>query len=136
MPDISDIILMDVSKILPHSYEKFCVCISSSSKYFYINSLHREMYDDFEIKSSDYGFLKHDSHVGCHKAHLLGDELVIRKIGKLNRKDMMKILNKIKNSKHLPKAEKESISCELEEWLNNCQENKLNDFTILQPTGL
>jgi hypothetical protein len=39
---------------------------------------------------------------------------------------MKKILNKIKNSKRLPKSKKDLIVIELEEWLNNYQENKLS----------
>ncbi len=118
MPNISDVILMDVSKIMPERTTKYCVCISAGNdRYFYINSEHREMYDDFKIMASDYDFLKHDSYVGCHEAYLLREELIIRKLGNLNYDDMLKILDKIQNSKRIAKAEKKALILEFETWL-------------------
>ena len=109
---------MDVSKIMPERATKYCVCISAGNdRYFYINSEHREMYDDFKIKASDYDFLKYDSYVGCHEAYLLGKELIIRKLGNLNCDDMLKILDKIQNSKRMTKTEKKTLILEFEMWL-------------------
>lgn len=129
MPSISEVILMDVSKIMPERAEKYCVCISAGDgKYFYINSEHREIYDDFEIKSSDYSFLSRDSYVSCHKAHVLDNEFIIRKLGNFGYDDMLKILNKIQNSKNINKAESSALIIELEEWLENYQENQLKNI--------
>jgi len=120
MPSISDVILMDVSKIMPERTVKYCVCVSAGNdRYFYINSEHREMYDDFKINASDYDFLAHDSYVGCHEAYLLGKELVIRKLGNLNHEDMLKILGKIQNSKRIAKTERKTLILEFETWLND-----------------
>jgi len=118
MPNISDVILMDVSKIMPERTTKYCVCISAGNdRYFYINSEHREMYDDFKINASDYDFLKYDSYVGCHEAYLLGKELIIRKLGNLNYDDMLKILDKVQNSKRIAKVEQKALILEFETWL-------------------
>jgi len=127
MPSISEVVLMDVSKIMPERSEKYCVCISAGNgKYFYINSEHRKMYDDFKIKAANYSFLRHDSYVGCSEAHVLGKELVVRKLGNFNYEDMLKILNKIRNSKRITEAERNAIVLELEEWFSNYAANKLS----------
>ena len=120
MPNISDVVLMDVSKIMPERATKYCVCISAGDdRYFFINSEHREMYDDFKIKASDYGFLTHDSHVCCHEAYRLGNELIIRKLGNLNYDDMLRISVKIQNSRRITKTERKTLAFELETWLND-----------------
>jgi len=118
MPNISDVVLMDVSKIMPERATKYCICVSASNdRYFYINSEHREMYDDFKIKASDYDFLTHDSYIGCHEAYLLKKELIIRKLGNLNYDDMLKISDKVRNSKRMVKTDKKALIIELETWL-------------------
>ncbi|MCL1957502.1 MAG: hypothetical protein FWF63_09285 [Fibromonadales bacterium] len=120
VPKISEVYIIDVSKILPHCETKYCICITTGiNKYFLINSENREMYDTFEINASDYKFLKHNSYVGCSKAHTLESNLIIKKIGNLNFNDMSKILEKIRKSKYIAKPERESMTLELEEWLNN-----------------
>ena len=59
MPDISDVLIINVSGEIAYRNTKHCVCISvSREKYFIINTNHREMHDDFNIKSADYDFLK------------------------------------------------------------------------------
>jgi hypothetical protein len=83
------------------------------------------MYDDFKILASDYDFLKDDSYVGCHKTYTFGKELIINKLGTLNHKDMLKILDKIRNSNTIPKSEKEALVFEIEHWLEDYQKNKL-----------
>lgn len=120
MPNISDVILMDVSKVMPERTTKYCVCVSAGNdRYFYINSEHRQIYDDFKIKASDYDFLTHDSYVGCHEAYRLGKELIIRKLGNLNYDDMLKILDKIQKSKRIAKTERKALIFEVETWLND-----------------
>jgi len=110
---------MDVSKIMPERTTKYCVCVSAGNdRYFYINSEHREMYDDFKIKAADYDFLTHDSYVGCHEAYLLRKELIIRKLGNLNYEDMLKVLDKIQNSRRMAKIERKNLILEFETWLN------------------
>jgi len=111
MPNITEVFLMDLSKVLSDRDSKFCVCVSSgNNRYLIINSLSREHYDDFKIEAKDYDFLKHDSYVSCHKAYILNSELIIKKLGNLNYGDMKKILNKIRNSKRIVEIEKETIS--------------------------
>jgi hypothetical protein len=128
VPQISDVYIIDVSKILPHCETKYCICITTGiNKYFLINSENRKIYDTFEISASDYSFLKHNSYVGCSKAHALESSLIVKKIGNLNFNDMSKILEKIRNSKYIIKPERETMALELEEWMSNYQENKLKD---------
>jgi len=82
-PQISEVYIIDVSKILPHCKTKYCICITTGiNKYFLINSENRKMYDTFKINVSDYSFLKQDSYVGCSKAHLLESNLIVKNIGK------------------------------------------------------
>ena len=120
---------MNVSKIISERDTKRCICISTGNgKYLFINSHHRDKYDDFKIESSEYSFLNHDSYVGCSEIIMLKDEHIIKKVGNLKYDDMRKILNKIKNSKFIVEAERDVIAVELEEWLNNYRENKLNDI--------
>ncbi|MDR1812260.1 MAG: hypothetical protein LBQ87_05495 [Candidatus Fibromonas sp.] len=125
MPVISEVMLIDVSKIMPERAKKYCVCISSdNNKYFVINSNHREMYDDFEIEASNYSFLSHDSYVCCHKTYILSEEFIVSKLGNINHGDMMKILDKIQNSRRIAEEERDTIALELKAWLNNYQDNK------------
>jgi uncharacterized protein (TIGR02145 family) len=59
MPNISEVFVIDVSGVIEYRDKKHCVCVSVAfDKYLLINTSHREIYDDFEIKSSDYAFLK------------------------------------------------------------------------------
>lgn len=129
MPNISEVFIIDVSNILPHSTTKYCICVSAgSNRYFLINSEHREMYDDFEIKSSNYSFLKKDSYVGCSETIVLKEEFIIKNVGRLKYDDMRKILEKIQKSKHIAKPEREDMALELEEWLNDYPENQLKNI--------
>ena len=133
MTNVSDVNAMDVFGVIEKpgkekTLEKYCVCISvgkNSDKYFYINSQHREMYDDFGIKASDYDFLEHDSYIGCSEVQILDKNRFHRKLGTLKHKDMLKILNKIRNSECIPEVEKEVLVSELEDWLENYTKNKL-----------
>jgi len=128
VPKISDVYIIDVSKILPHCETKYCICITTGiNKYFLINTENRKIYDTFEISASDYSFLKYNSYVGCSKAHALESSLIVKKIGNLNFNDMSKILEKIRKSKYIIKPERETMALELEEWMSNYQENKLKN---------
>jgi hypothetical protein len=121
MPKISDVLIVDVSGKIPLRDTKHCVCISvSKDKYLLINTDHREMYDDFQIKSSDYAFLKDtDRFVCCSKMYRFSPDRIIKKTGNLNRSDMIKIIDKIQNSKILDKMEKNSVIPELDKWLSD-----------------
>jgi hypothetical protein len=128
MANISEVYIIDVSKIMPHRTTKYGICVSAGeNRYFLINSDHREIYDDLKI--SNYDFLKHDSYVGCSKAHEFEKELIKERIGAIDYDDMAKILDKVKKSKHLDDATIETISYELETWLEqeNYAENKLKN---------
>jgi thioester reductase-like protein len=132
MPNISEIFVMDMSTILPYSDTKYCICVSVSENLgFLINSDHREMYDDFKIKASDYKFLNHDSYVGCSETFEISEDFIlsIKPLGNLNYDDMKKILEKIRNSKHFEEQERKNRILELEEWLNenNYAGNKLKN---------
>ena len=118
MPEISDVLIIDVSGTVGHRKTKHCVCISvSRDKYFLINTSHREMYDDFEIKSSDYAFLENvNRFVCCSKMYEFGPDKVIEKVGNLNFGDMAKIIDKIQKSRVLDKMEKNSVIPGLDKW--------------------
>jgi len=78
------------------------------------------MYDDFEIKSSDYEFLNSvNRSVSCLKLHHFDSNRIIEKVGNLNRGDMVKILDKIQNSKDIKKIDKDSVLPELKKWLSD-----------------
>jgi len=81
MPDISDVFIIDVSGKIGYRNTKHCVCISvSREKFFLINTSHREMYDDFNIKSSDYDFLGGiDRFVSCSMIHEFSPDKIIKK---------------------------------------------------------
>ena len=116
-------LVIDVSEKIAYRATKHCVCISlSEDKYLMINTNHRKMYDDFEIKSSDYGFLKGTNRfVCCSGMYEFPAGKVIDKVGKLNRDDMAKILDKIQNSKILTKRDKDSVIPGLDKWLSDNQ---------------
>jgi len=118
VPQISEVYIIDVSKILPHCETKYCICITTGiNKYFLINSENRKMYDTFKISASCYSFLKRDSYVSCSKAHILKNDFIIKKLGNLNFNDMSKILGKVKKSKNIIEVERDEIVSELEKWL-------------------
>jgi hypothetical protein len=131
MTNISDVNVMDVKGKVEHRDTKYCVCISTGDnkdRYFLIDSKSRKMYDDFEIKKSVYDFLEHDSHISCSKVYELEEERYIEKIGNVNYEDMQTILNKVRNSDRITRAEKDVIVPELENWLkdDNYAGNKLS----------
>jgi hypothetical protein len=119
VPNISDVFVADFSIVYKHRPTKHCVCVSvSADKYILINTDHREKYDDFEIKSSDYKFLgSKNRFVSCLKLYKSDSIKLLRYVGNLSRDDMIKIVDKIQNSKVLDKIEKDSILPELRKWL-------------------
>ena len=120
MSNISEVVVMDVSGVIGHRDTKHCVCVSvSTDKYLLINTSHRDIYDDFEIKSSEYAFLKSENRfVSCSKLYQFDSSKIIRSVGNLNRSDMAKIVDKIQNSESLKMAEKDFVILELDKWLS------------------
>ena len=121
MPSISEVVVVDVSKIFKHRPTKYCVCVSvSTDKYMMINTNHRDAYDDFEIESSEYVFLKHKNRfVACSEMFYVNPNTIIRSVGNLNHRDMAKIVDKIQQSKIMDKIEKDSVLPELNKWLSD-----------------
>jgi len=119
VPNISDVFVADFSKEYERRPTKHCVCVSISVKrYVIINTNHREIYDDFEIKSSDYEFLGSENRfVSCVKIYGSDSIKLLRHVGNLSRDDMIKIVDKIQNSKVLDEIEKEAVLPELKKWL-------------------
>ncbi|GBU21173.1 hypothetical protein R80B4_01062 [Fibrobacteres bacterium R8-0-B4] len=118
MPDISDVLITDVTRLFKHRDTKHCVCVSvSNNKFLVINSNHRDKYDDFEIKSADYAFLNSMNRlVCCSETYTFNNAEIIKKVGNLNRNDMVKIVEKIINSKILSDMEKNTVLPELNKW--------------------
>jgi hypothetical protein len=117
--NISDVFVANFSSEFEHRSTKHCVCVSvSTDKYVIINTDHREMYDDFEIKSSDDAFLEHKNRfVSCLKLYQSDSIKIHKHVGNLYREDMLKIVDKIQNSKVLDKTEKDSVLPEIKKWL-------------------
>lgn len=109
---------MDVTKLFKYRDTKHCVCVSvSNNKFLVINSNHRDKYDDFEIKSTDYAFLNSmNRFVCCSETYTFNNAEIIKKVGNLNRNDMVKIVEKIINSKILSDMEKNTVLPELNKW--------------------
>jgi len=117
VPNISDVVV--VEKVIEHRKTKHCVCILvATDKYLMINTSHRDIYDDFEIESSEYVFLKSiNRFVCCSEMFYVSPDKILRSVGNLNRNDMLKIVNKIQNSKIMGDIEKDSVLPELRKWL-------------------
>jgi len=132
MTNISDVNVMDVRGKIEYRKTKYCVCIytdDDKDRYLFINTESRKMYDDFQIKSSDYPFLNQkDRYVNCSNVQELEQERIIERKGNLNYEDMRNILNKIRESEDITETEKEDIVPELEKWLSdsNYAKNKLS----------
>jgi hypothetical protein len=121
MSNISEVFVIDVSGVIEYRDKKHCVCVSvTSDKYLLINTSHRNIYDDFEIKSADYAFLKPKNRfVCCSELHEFKSDKIIKSVGNLNRGDMLKIIDKIQNSEYIKKKDKDSVVAELNTWLLN-----------------
>lgn len=121
MPQISDVFIIDVSGKINYRNTKHCVCISlSENKYLLVNTNHREMYDDFQIRSSEYDFLGGmDRFISCHRIHEFSFDRIIKKVGNLNYDDIAKIVDKIQKSRTLDKIDKDSVIPDLDKWLSD-----------------
>jgi hypothetical protein len=119
VPNLSDVFIADFSNEFEHRPRKHCVCVSvSPERYVVINTYHREMYDDFEISSADYGFLEFKNRfVSCVKLYGADSVKLINHVGNLYREDMIKVANKIQDSEVLDDLEKASVIPELKKWL-------------------
>lgn len=120
MIEIGDVFVIDVkdSDTISHRDTKHCVCVSvAKDKYLVINTEHREMYDDFGITVSNYPFLKIDRFVACSALHKFSpDKIISGRQGKLKYTDMIRVIDKIQNSKTIDKTERDEILPELIEW--------------------
>ena len=121
MPEICSIWLVNVSGLFPHRNTKQAVCVSvTGNRYLVINTEHRQMYDDFCIKSSEYPFLGGtDRYIACSRVHCFEAERLIKKVGSLNPADTKILIEKMKKSRVLDKIEKNAILPGLEEWLSD-----------------
>lgn len=123
MLEIGDVFIVQVGSQIEHRDTKHVICVATSNnKYIIINTEHREMYDDFSISATEYAFLHgHDRFVACSRIFQFSPDCIIKKVGKLNYADMMKLINKIQNSDVLDNKEKASVLPELTDWqLDNC----------------
>ena len=114
--EIGGVFIIEVSGIVPSRDVKagVCICISGN-KYLLINTKHRDMYDDFSIEG--YGFLKGEKrYIACSNSFTIPLGRIKQRVGTLDFKDMMSIIDKIKKSKRLSKADKAVLLPELENW--------------------
>jgi len=120
MSELFDVVVMDVKGVISHRDTKYCVCVSNlQNKYLFINTDHRTMYDDFEIKAEDYIFLNNKNRfIACSTIFSINPDRMIRNVGKLNIEDVKKIIDKIIKSRTISKIDKDSVLPELESWLS------------------
>ncbi|MCL2155163.1 MAG: type II toxin-antitoxin system PemK/MazF family toxin [Leptospirales bacterium] len=120
MPDLFEVVIMDVSDIIFHRETKHCVCVSlMENNYLFINSKSLPKYDDFMIEAKNYPFLQNKNRfIACFKIYTISNDRIVKTVGKLNIEDINKIVNKIKKSKILKKKEKASVLTEIESWLS------------------
>jgi len=102
-PAIRGIYIADVkdqANIGKHRSTKHCVCVSvGCGLYLLINTEHREMYDDFPLKASDYDFLHGvDRFLACRDPKVIKDEKIIRRVGTLSDADAKTVYEKIRAS--------------------------------------
>lgn len=121
MAEIGNVFVVDVADVIEHRDRKHCICISvADNKYLVINTEHREIYDDFGIKASDYPFLQGvDRFVCCSQIFQFdGGKLLNGKmpVGQLKYTDMGKIISKIQTSEILDETERQSVLLELLDW--------------------
>ena len=121
MPNLFDVVIMNVEGIISYRGTKYCVCVSvSENKYLFINSSSRRMYDDFQIEASDYPFLNDlNRFVACSRIYFIEPSRAIRTVGRLNFADAGKVVAKIKKSWTVLKKDKDSILPGLEDCLLN-----------------
>lgn len=102
---------------------KFHICVCIAKNYFLvINTENRRFYDCIEIKSKDYYFLKGTNRfIECARIFKQDLDVAenIAKKGKILKKDLEKILNKIKDSPRIEEYQKELIIFDIENFLNS-----------------
>jgi len=117
-PAIRGIYHADVSadpELGRHRSRKHCVCVSvGSGLYLLVNTAHRELYNDFQIKASDYAFLSGvDRFISCHKPKEISTSSLIQRVGTLSNTDTRTVIAKIKASRAIPENDKTVIISEL-----------------------
>ena len=98
-----------------HRNTKHCVCVSvGEGRYLLINTHHREMYNDFILKASDYGFLKGvDRFLSCYSPQPFKPAQLVKKVGTLSDADTRVLISKIKTARFIHKLLKAKILDEL-----------------------
>jgi len=117
-PSARGIYIADVSRdaeVGKYRATKHCVCVSvGEGWYLLINTHHRELYNDFLIKASDYGFLKGvDRFVSCRIPRPFTTAQLIKRVGTLSETDTRTMMKKIKASRFMRQAIKIKILDEL-----------------------
>lgn len=102
---------------------KFHICVCVAKNYFLvINTENRMFYDCIEIQAEDYYFLQGTNRfIECARIFKQDLDVVdnITKKGKILKKDLKRILDKIKNSPRIEGCQKEIIILDIEEFLEN-----------------
>ena len=129
MKELFNVVVMNVAGIITHRETKYCVCISTSrNKYLLINTEHRAMYDDFEIKAENYSWLNNKNRfIACSVIYSIEPEMMVQTVGKLIIEDIKKIIEKIKKSRTISKIDKNSVLPELEHQGNFVQISNPNE---------
>jgi hypothetical protein len=130
VPQISDVFVIDTAGKIEHRGTKFCVYVSvAKDKWLLINTANRGIYNELEIKPSEYGFLGGvNRFVACSQVFEFDEGKVIKKAGNLNYGDMVRIaenLKKVRTKKIM--IQLKDIIVELEKWLADYSCNKLAD---------
>jgi len=119
MINISDVFKIKTESSVEYRNKKWCVCVSvTEDNYLLINTHHRDMYEDFEIKAADYEFLNSvDRFVCCSKLWHFDSTEIETKVGNLSRDDMLKLIDTVQKSKKLSGGEKKLIVTNVKKWL-------------------
>ena len=117
-PATRGIYIADVSgdaEVGKYRSKKHCVCVSvGEGWYLLINTHHRELYNDFMIKASEYGFLNGvDRFISCRIPRPITTGQLIKKVGTLSEADTRTMMEKVKASRFMRNAVKEKILKEL-----------------------
>jgi len=117
-PVVRGIYIADVkddTDIGRHRATKHCVCVSvGCGLYLLINTEHREKYDDFLLKASEYDFLNGvDRFLACHDPKVIKDEKLIRRVGTLSDVDAKTMYVKIRASTNIAPVEIKKVLAEL-----------------------
>ena len=114
-PSVRSVYLVNVAGLLKHRDTKYCVCVSvGAGKYLFINTEHREHYDDFQINAKNYDFLAGvDRFLSCIGPTKIPPSRLIQKVGHLNDMDAKTMYVKIEESDLISDDDKEIILPEL-----------------------